>query len=264
MNMDFWARKFEKPTQADIADIDRAFLYANDANIITEFNDEERLLLACMLLQGVYVPRDDEELDMGLSVIARYNSEFSADTLFYRQPDGTIRCYRYDYKTYAKAVPEYWAMKAVNKIHARIGYELDDSARKSNNKESCQVLKDASLYGYALASLATEAKGSIAVADLEKSTGWNDCRYLVAAFTNTWSLFRKLYCQGIDFFEFMGAVGHKIPSFATLHFEKITPYMQTIIDAVKRKARGRVYNTVDEDLFTIRATNGELFTPEKK
>ena len=97
MNIDFWTRKFESPLKTDVADIDRAFLYSEpDSPIVGEFNNEERLMLACILLQGVYVPRNDEEIGMGLSIVARYNDNFAADTLLYRQPDGTIKCYRYN------------------------------------------------------------------------------------------------------------------------------------------------------------------------
>lgn len=267
MNIDFWTRKFEEPLNTDIADIDRAFLYSEpDSNIVGEFNDEERLMLACILLQGVYVPRNDEEIGMGLSVVARYNDNFAADTLLYRQPDGTIKCYRYNYKLFAAALPSYWGMRAVNKIYNRLGYELDESAKQYSDKESYKILQDNSLYGYALATLATEAKDSVAVASIDEdgASTWRNCRYIVASFVNYWSFYRKLYCQGIDFFEFMGAVGSKIPSFESLTFKKRTPYMQGLIDSVKRTARGRVYNTVNEDLLVIRATHGELFTPEKK
>lgn len=265
MNIDFWTRKFEEPLKTDIADIDRAFLYSEPgSNVVGEFNDEERLMLACTLLQGVYVPRNDEEIGMGLSIVTRYNDNFAADTLLFRTPDGTIKCYRYNYRVFAAALPTYWGMKAVNKIYTRLGYELDESARLDSDRESYQILQDNSLYGYALATLATEAKDSVAIADLDDDDSWRNCRYIIASFVNYWSFYRKLYCDGVDFFEFMGAVGNKIPSFSSLNFRKRTPYMQGLIDSVKRSAKGRKYNTVNEDLLVIRATHGELFTPEKK
>lgn len=264
MDMTFWARKYEEPTNMDVSDINKAFLYEQGKVAKDFFNDEERLILACILLQGTYCPHDEEELMTCLRIVTRYNSEIAADSLMYRQPDGTVKCYRYDYKTFAKAVPLYWAMKAVTKIYNRIGYELDDKARLDKDKESFQILQDASLYGYALATLANEAKDSVALASMDTASGWKDCDFIIASFVNNWSFFKKLYCQGVDFFEFMASVGTKIPSFSSLHFTERTPYMKHLIERVRDTSRGRKYNTVNEEILVMRATHGELFTPEKK
>ena len=98
MDIRYWENKFDPVTEADLEDLNKVFFSSNyDKNIIPMFGDEERYLLAKILLQGSYIPKDKEEDRFCMFLIHKYNEDIAADTLLYYEAGGAVRVYRYNY-----------------------------------------------------------------------------------------------------------------------------------------------------------------------
>ena len=228
LNLEYWVNKIDKPCPTDLVAINDAFKeYYEKKNM----SDNEKLILAEVLLASCIRFNDEERGDTINQVVAKFDRYFAVEPMFYATENQTFHVWRYSYTDYVKAIPKYWSERAIRSIYERLGVELDD-------EEVQKIYNSDSLYG-AFFSLVKETLSNNAYFKVDCTESFK--LFAQVSYFNMWHLFGKLGFEGMSPFDVFAGIGIVTPPSSQWKTVALSEGALNAIAEIKSRMRGRGY-----------------------
>lgn len=240
LNLEYWNAKFDKPFEHDMAAINAAFKeYGKDEK--KDLTDDEKLVLAELLLQSCMRFDTQERGDLINSAVAKYENFFAGESLVYAEEEQMYRLWRYSYSDFVKAIPVVWAKKAIEAIYTRLGVSLDDA-------EIEQIYNSDFVYRSYFDLIKSTLK------DRSYIKANCDINYRVFAqvcFFNMWHLFGKMGFEGISPYQVLADIGVLTPPASQWSFPFLVSSQRAELEEIKSCCGRHTYPTARENVFLI-------------
>ena len=239
LDLKYWENKLDKPAPHDLEAINDAFKeYGTERRNMT---DDEKLVLAELLLSSCMRFADDDRGDLINAAVAKFDQGFAVEPMFYAHEGQLYRVWRYSYKDYAKAIPVVWAKKAINSIYTRLGVELDD-------EEVDKVYKSDFLYS-AFFELVKETLTDRAYFTIDCKEDFRLFEQI--SWFNMWHFFGKMGFEGLSPYEVLADIGVVTPPSSQWKVVSLSERHCYQLDEIRSRTRGRDYPSAYENVFLI-------------
>ena len=243
LNLDYWNSRFNKPFEYDLAAINDAFKeYPKDRRDLTE---DEKLVLAELLLQSCMRFATDERGDLINRTVAKFERFFAGESLFYAAEGQMYYVWRYSYRDFVQSIPKTWAKKAIQSIYHRLGVEIDD-------EETEAIYASDFIYGAYFELIKSTLKDR---SYIKANCEINYRVFSQVCFFNMWHLFGKLGFEGLSPYQIMADIGEVTPPASQWSFPYLSAAQRTALEEIKRCCRKRVYPTSRETIFLMSLTD---------
>lgn len=239
LDLKYWENKLDKPAPHDLEAINDAFKeYGTERRNMT---DDEKLVLAELLLSSCMRFADDAKGDLINSAVAKFDQGFAVENMFIAHEGQLYRVWRYSYKDFVKAIPVVWAKKAIDSIYTRLGVELDD-------EEIEKVYNSDFLYS-SFFELVKETLSDRAYFTIDCKE--NFILFSEISWFNMWHLFGKMGFEGLSPFEVLADIGVVTPPSSQWKVVSFTELQLYSLEEIKSRTRGREYPSAYENVFLI-------------
>lgn len=232
LDLDYWERKFDKPDGMDLTVL--ADVFHSSPTTSHGFTDEQKELLAEILLQGRKIFTDEEAFSAAYEICTQVNMHYAVNTMFFTDCSGNIAVWRYDYRAYIKAIPDGYARRALRKIYGRLGIQVSDD-------DLLKIGASNHLYDMFLKFIKEEADGGVIAVTPDDHLDFADMEYL-----NMYLLFDKLGLEGRDAFSVLAGIGCVSKDISLYSFINTRGKIEDMKNEADRRSRGRVYPTFYE------------------
>lgn len=239
LNLEYWERKMDKPNPVDLVAINDAFKeYPHERR---DLNDEEKQVLAELLLASCVRFNTNAAGDVINSVVAKFDQGFAVEPLFYACEGQFYRTWRYSYTDFVKAIPKYWSERAIRGIYERLGVELDD-------EEVHKIYHSNFLYSSFFA-LVKETLSDRAYFTIDCKENFRLFEQI--SFFNMWHLFGKMGFEGLSPFDVLADIGVLTPPSSQWKSVSFTQLQLRRLEEIRWRTRGRDYPSCYESAFLI-------------
>lgn len=239
LDLAYWEEKMDKPNEHDLAAINDAFKeYPNERR---DLKDEEKLVLAEILLASCMRFADDARGDLINAAIAKFDQFFAVEPMFIAHEGQIYRTWRYSYKDYVKAIPQMWAKKAIDSIYTRLGVELDE-------EEIDRVYKSDFLYS-SFFELVSETLSNNAYFTIDCKENFRLFEQI--SWFNMWHFFDKMGFEGLSPYEVLADIGVVTPPSSQWKAVALSERHCYQLEEIKSRTRGRDYPSAYENIFLI-------------
>lgn len=203
------------------------------------FTDWQKEKLAELLLTSRLRLVNDEEIEQMHEAIGKFNRDCAVEQLFYTESDSVFCTWRYDFKQFAKAIPQRWAVKGVRNIYDRLGIKLDD-------EDVEWVFNSEHIYA-ALFELIADAMGDDKFIYPNDTESWSS--FAFTAYFNLWHIFGVMGFNGYSPYVICGDIGLLCPPACSWGYKEFNEEQKEAIEELKIRARGRSCSTWQQDRF---------------
>jgi hypothetical protein len=239
LDLAYWERKMDRPNEFDMAAINDAFKEHGTER--RNMFDNEKLVLAEILLASCMRFNDDERGDLINRTVAKFDQFFAVEPMFYAHEGQIYRTWRYSYKDFVAAIPDVWAKKAISSIYTRLGVELDE-------EEINKVYNSDFLYS-AFFELVAD---TLSARNYFTMDCGNDFRlFEQLSYFNMWHLFGKMGFEGLSPYEVFADIGVVTPPSSRWSIEVLSEEQMIRLNDIKSRTRGRDYPSALENTLLI-------------
>ncbi len=239
LDLAYWEHKMDKPVPTDLVAINDAFKeYPNEKR---DLSDNEKQVLAELLLCSCMRFADDARGDLINSAVAKYDQNFAVEPMFTAHEGQLYRTWRYNYADFVKAIPKYWSLKAIRSIYERLGVELDD--------EEVEKIYRADFLYKSFFELVKDTLTDRAYFTIDCKENFRLFEQI--SFFNMWHIFGKMGFEGLSPYDVLADIGVVTPPssrWKAVSFSEVQLYR---LEEVKSRTRGRGYPSAYENIFLI-------------